>query len=502
MPGYEEEESSPFLGFLAGLGRTLDYPGRKIREFVSGKEDASGRDVLEKLGILGPNTEGFDWGDVPGFAAEIVMDPLTYVGGIGTLTKSGKLVKRGTDLALRLKAATGQARPAAEIAELAAAHSGVLQKLGGRTAPLAGTWAEQAKMGDRAALTFAGVPLQVPGIMPALEGTKNLLGKLPGADLASKLFNPQYGKNQEFRPFVEAFGQGTREAPQRAAAAAEEFGATIFDPATEFVPKNWTDAYETMGKPGAMPFASPEEKIGADMFKAKMEDLGARELGSYGRKQESFIDPNGPINYFPRYATSEAKQGLPGGERAWVAAQGGNPASLRNQLGQDWSLQSAHRSNEMMRDPETAQMLTSAASGIKAEKHGIEGEFFDLDPRRAMYKRVHQGEGMIEIAKFARSTIDNFATEGEGLSVSQFASDMGIHVPAEEMAKYGKMSVPRDIAEEAIKMQRKITQPEEISQLGKLYDKLSGIHQYWLTQPLPAFHIRNLLSGAELTRSS
>ena len=49
----------------------------------------SGRDVLEKWGVLGKNKPGADWGDLAGFIADIGLDPLTYLGP-GILGRTAK----------------------------------------------------------------------------------------------------------------------------------------------------------------------------------------------------------------------------------------------------------------------------------------------------------------------------------------------------------------------------------------------------------------------------
>ena len=74
-------------------GSFTDYAG------ISKKEDyTSGRDVLEKWGVLDKNEEGLDWGDVGGFLFEVITDPLTYVGagilkgGLRVLNAGGKAV--------------------------------------------------------------------------------------------------------------------------------------------------------------------------------------------------------------------------------------------------------------------------------------------------------------------------------------------------------------------------------------------------------------------------
>ena len=102
-------------GLLSGLemvGRTIDSVtgARAIRGVLGGnfreawsagplgfvsdaigltdpKDIVGGRDLMEKAGILEENKPGLDWGDVGGFAAEVLLDPSTYFFGAGLATK-------------------------------------------------------------------------------------------------------------------------------------------------------------------------------------------------------------------------------------------------------------------------------------------------------------------------------------------------------------------------------------------------------------------------------
>lgn len=98
--------ASKALGGLQTVGAILDTPGGVVRNLLGGgnvmgtlapsqaDQRVSGRDLLEQMGILGPNQEGLDLGDVAGFAAEIATDPLTYLTfGGSALGKAGKLLK-------------------------------------------------------------------------------------------------------------------------------------------------------------------------------------------------------------------------------------------------------------------------------------------------------------------------------------------------------------------------------------------------------------------------
>lgn len=92
------------LSGLGFVGNVLDTPGAMLRNTIVGEnpfkgvfdpeQRTSGRDVLEQYGMLDPNQAGMDAGDVAGFGAEVLLDPLTYLTlGGSALTKTGKAVK-------------------------------------------------------------------------------------------------------------------------------------------------------------------------------------------------------------------------------------------------------------------------------------------------------------------------------------------------------------------------------------------------------------------------
>lgn len=81
------------LSGLSTAGYVLDTPGALLRGALSGRpgERASGRDMLESWGVLGENQDGIDAGDVLGFGADVLVDPLNLLGA--------GMVKRGLGLA-------------------------------------------------------------------------------------------------------------------------------------------------------------------------------------------------------------------------------------------------------------------------------------------------------------------------------------------------------------------------------------------------------------------
>lgn len=82
------------LEALGAIGYAFDTPGALLRGALIGRpgERASGREMLEALGYSA-NQEGLDLGDVLGFGAEMVLDPLNLLPGYAAL-KGAKHLKR------------------------------------------------------------------------------------------------------------------------------------------------------------------------------------------------------------------------------------------------------------------------------------------------------------------------------------------------------------------------------------------------------------------------
>lgn len=101
------------LSGISKVGNLLGLPGSMVRDVLtlnnpfdqlltplSDVNRTSGRDLLTQWGLTQPNKETGMGGwlsdpmegvrDVAGFAAEVALDPLTYLGGIGMLGKGGK----------------------------------------------------------------------------------------------------------------------------------------------------------------------------------------------------------------------------------------------------------------------------------------------------------------------------------------------------------------------------------------------------------------------------
>lgn len=104
---------NPLLNaIMSGLetaGYVLDTPGALLRGLLAGRagERVGGRELLETWGVLGENQAGFDAGDVAGFGAEMLLDPLNLVGG-GLVKRGLGLADDAADASRSVKASTTQ----------------------------------------------------------------------------------------------------------------------------------------------------------------------------------------------------------------------------------------------------------------------------------------------------------------------------------------------------------------------------------------------------------
>lgn len=179
-----EEEGSllrSLMGGAAYVGESLDKPGAAVRGLLTTgdlgqlahaipfsetlgfapKKKVSGRRMLQKAGLLGPNKPGFDLGDVAGFAAEVATDPLMLL-TIGPLAKGAAAATKGVK---SLEAAS-----AALKATRASVAAGKLTGLGRALKTPAGI-AAQIRAGERGVwglrVPFAAEPFATFG-----EGSK------------------------------------------------------------------------------------------------------------------------------------------------------------------------------------------------------------------------------------------------------------------------------------------------------------------------------------------
>jgi len=98
---------------LDTLSYVADTPGALLRGLLAGKPGsrATGREALH----LGPNKPGFDSGDIPGFLAELLLDPVNLIGGAG-IAKGVKYLSKARKARAASKATSAAAKSAETMA--------------------------------------------------------------------------------------------------------------------------------------------------------------------------------------------------------------------------------------------------------------------------------------------------------------------------------------------------------------------------------------------------
>ena len=101
----------PLLPLLSGVGYALDTPGALTRgaignvaDLLSGKNHTqgmrgTGREMMESLGLIDANNEDrLDAGDVVGTAADLVVDPVNWLGAglIGKMLRAKAEIGRAS----------------------------------------------------------------------------------------------------------------------------------------------------------------------------------------------------------------------------------------------------------------------------------------------------------------------------------------------------------------------------------------------------------------------
>lgn len=382
----EEESSvikSTLRGGLSGLafvGNVLDTPGSMVRNalvgrnpfqgFLSPENRTTGRELLEKAGMLRKNKPGFDWGDVAGVAAEIATDPLLFTGAFGAgLSKSGKAAKalgilgeapkvasaqlgrqvgkragrmnltlnelvQGLDPAARQAAQEGLQRMAQTKGQAGAAW---LQDVGNQR--LGGLFEAGIPFGPRAAIGGPG------GVAESIAGKLDTAGNAlrwsyPGRQ-AARILNPQvFGTNTAV---VQREAPGLFKAQTESRIASNKFTEEVIDFRARHnlgddAEDMLRELYEskTHNAPGvasriSQQFNVPQQELLQlrRYHRAKLISI-LREGREWGVKGSRYSDPE--INYFPRSLAFTSKSGtifgaeesasrlVPGGQRALTAA--------------------------------------------------------------------------------------------------------------------------------------------------------------------------------------
>jgi hypothetical protein len=172
-------------GLLGGRPREILslLPGSDIAGITDPSERVSGKELLEKAGILTPGQESWA-GTLGGLATEMALDPGLYLGfGTGALTKAGQVAQKVGAVPRGLAAKAGTT-----LGEAIAAGAPELQLAGRAATAAGGAEALAPLMGERLGGVFSvgipgmgrWIPRQVVGATPGGEEFLRTAGAIPG----------------------------------------------------------------------------------------------------------------------------------------------------------------------------------------------------------------------------------------------------------------------------------------------------------------------------------
>jgi len=205
---------------LGGAGYLLDTPGALTRgaignvaDLLEGKDRVGarvgGRELLERLGLAGPNEEGWvpDMGDVAGLGVDVATDPLTYLlPGLTSAVKGAAKAAVPKAAGAFASATSGIRNPAVRLARVGArmaesgtpARQAAYAKAAGkfgkavkRTAPFkygrAGSVLGKEFVEKNVAPTYSKVaakvmPAAAPGAAPRISMLRRLGNRLPAME--------------------------------------------------------------------------------------------------------------------------------------------------------------------------------------------------------------------------------------------------------------------------------------------------------------------------------
>ena len=548
------------LGGLAYVGKVFDKPGRAVRgaiDLATGgdapasellsflpfsdalgitqeKNNVQGTDLTDRLGITDPAEKDSLLNMAAGFGAELLTDPLTYV-GVGALTRAGKAAEKTGTLAKGLapKIAAGDA----SLFGVGLPFQPPLLHLGtGRAAQAVAGGLDAAKAGLAATAPVRAVRAAVD---PLVGGAYNRAAQLLNEDVLRPtvrgLERDASEKYVEFLqradPFIKQDDRGVADVVRLAAEG--------------FLPEAHTRAAAAFGADGPAVV-----KIGEDLGAAARSfqqaeaaaGLNTRELtdafAEYLTRSKNHLPRKAGEGWFEylrrsaqEFSTTHGSQiarddlfrDVPGGTvriNEWAkdpALRGMTPLQRDAYFRQELTGSPAINPDKAIN--EKAARLGKWVEGLPAE-HVTEGlDFFRPDPFADFLlrgRRSAQARGGAEtvfegIKRYAEPVAQIAARGGDGVPVDELLRKLALdsvdpagHAVGPERAAallgVGQndlkgYAIPSDMAKDVLKLGRAWATPTELGPLAAGWDALSNLFKTWVTTPFAAFHSRNLMSG-------
>lgn len=570
----EEESLLASLGHstMSGLqtaAHVLDTPGHVVRSLLAGRnplpgitdpeQRTTGRDLLERWGVLAPNKPGFDAGDVAGFAADIALDPLTYAGGIGLVGKAGKVakaaglakgLKRTEMLTSTLDDLIKRAGPeGAKAAEDAAKAAGV---------NLADAGGQKVGAALRLGFPFSGYSVGI-GTGPRSLAAAQTLDTLGNAVRYGNIPGTQYSPGRHAASLFDATLGGAMTTIGQKMAARDSAGKDVSRPATKAIGSRILEAQKASGvdddalramAEGAAPASGP---LGDAIDAAHKEMAGLIfDKEAAGLKATPLEDQY--VKYWPREASLGGKGGRSAMQHTgFEETQLARHEYLKNIEGGTQTIKT------IAKDPEVEAalaggvqpaMLTIAAKyGSKfADPNMIEhfaGALHTMDPELraagifgnspvADFERavIHGRDALSSVHSIydalaepgvlksidpanaghagTRSLGDLFqkldvhpgsiGDQAKGVAPTngalfQLSHRLGVAPTKEGFEALKKMRISEQLYNDMTRYFEGFKSPESVDELMKLYDSVTNLTKAFLTGPWPAFQTRNFTGG-------
>lgn len=549
------------VGALAKIGSILDTAGGTVRTTLSGRnplpgvidpdQRSSGRDLLESYGILGPNQEGFDLGDLAGFAAEIATDPLTYLTlGASAIGKAGKALK-----------AAGALGKMSRVERMTTKVGDIVAK-SGKAATEFGDDVVRNLDKPVGGLVGVGLPFReasfTVGHGPTAQKIGGALDKVSGAVRYGNIPGTNYSPGRHFHQAFNADVKGTYTvAGQQAAEDLSRRQRTAESGVRGFVARQTQDLqkiglgtheqenslrqlYEGVRQPAneaETRLVAEKDKLFAGQL-AEMQSLGMNRKAFADIAPEIEGEAAGGIKYTPRRASMpRSGTGNVGPFQARDPSAIGRKAPLKGIPGGTVDLKQLFGDKELNELIDRGADLGDVVEAAKAKYGHLIPEYFQKGVSEAGEPIVaDRMTALMRLAKrtprdvrdaglFGNSTIQDLATGATGgaraIEATRSALDViGQHavqatdeglrtrkfVPVKKVAQqFGidptslsedvlQKALPSDVAKELLSFHERWQAPEAVSKLGSAIDQYNSLFKAGVLS-WPARHVRDLISG-------
>lgn len=525
-------------GGLQYAAETLDKPGRAMRGLLAGRpsellnlvpfsdtlgltdpaQSTSGRDLLEQYGVLDKNTPGLDVGDVAGFGAEILTDPLTYT-GLGALTKAGKAASKTTGLTKGIgnQIAKGERSllsvglPFTQGAEFGAGSQAIgdfVQKGADKAAKSApgrfGRMLLDSKAGGHFGEAEQAISTRKAELVPALERQAHTDFD-PLVEELDVLF-PKYKDELS----VSGYGIASPDLRMQF----EDYMRNLRETGDHMNGVGLTPAFKHQTETLVNKYAGLR-----DTYRQKLIDEGApdnllHELGLTGK-------PDSGVLHDPRYADKSRPPSIFAGRRDVLKDL---PADVVNKMGLDPDIRSSKALPREMAVQTVIDRYGVHLPAVSPESMRIMAENvvdeFAGEPVERMFKNLWHKDTETYLMKSARTLAqmqatrkaitDSLSASGgiplerafgqldmdAAAAITKIASETGIAPDA-----LAKMHVAPDVVNAVGTVHRKLVEPEWRSRITDAYDTVMNLWKRY-TLAMPSTQTRNLAGGQFVNMTS